>query len=665
MAFVPNDPTQDPNKQAPGANPLAQQAPVATSSAPGAGPAAPGGAGQPSSQTTGQPFTNLQAYLTANAPQITQQANTISGNLQNQYGGIQNQIQSGVDQFGQQVQAGYAAPNQDLVNQAVTNPTQFVQNPQNVSAFQSQLNDVYNGPTAFEQGPSYASLNKAVLQGAENANLVNTPEGLQTYLRNTTSNYTPGESLLDQVLLSGSPQAIQQIQGAAAPFKGLPDYLSGQVSQADQGVTTAQQAAQQASQFANQGLQGAETGLATNVQNELKTAQDAANLYNTDVGQLRGVAGDYVTAIQNYLAQNPQLSSQLADLSPWANLQNVNAPTAANAASPYDYAVLSALSQLSGQPFNAPINAADVAQGGTFALPQDLQAAIASGAVPQAMTQELMGIQNQITKAYDPFQQAMQQKGAYTDLYNQAQMLQNELASGISTQGGRHVMTAQEKGDAQAQLAQIQQNPVYQQGGVSNTDLYNLAQGIQWLPGAATGYNDLVAAMNAKLQGLGNLSLPNIPQPDLNQGQLPQAATAGNAAATATGVGAPAAAGLGSASALTGAQAASAADLAAATGMSQAEAAALSAQEAGTSSALGEGALTGTQAIGPAALAAYGASNIGKNVAANPIPSTLSMLGNTGLSLATLSLPPNVLSSIGSGINNVINSIGDFFGGLF
>ena len=96
MAFVP-DPNQI-NQQA--QNPLTGQAPIQSSQAPGAGPGtAKVPTGAASNQAAPQPFTNLQSYLSANAPQVEQIANQISGTLTNQYGQVMNDVNTGNTNF--------------------------------------------------------------------------------------------------------------------------------------------------------------------------------------------------------------------------------------------------------------------------------------------------------------------------------------------------------------------------------------------------------------------------------------------------------------------------------------------------------------------------------------------------------------------------------------
>lgn len=373
----------DPNQQQ--QNQPAQNQPPATSSAPGAGPTgSKTPTGSPSQQAPAQPFTNLQAYLTANAPQVQQQANTISGQLTNQYGQVQNDINSGVNSFNQQVAAGYTPENQQVVQQAAANPSQFVQTPENVQAFKSQINDQYTGPANFEGTAGYAPLNAEVTNAAANAALVNTPAGLQTYLRNLETNPTAGETLLDSVLLGQSPEAIQQITKAAAPFSQLPQYLSSATTAADQAAMAAPGAAQKAAADAMAALTGTEGTLQSNINSQVSSDQAAVNAYNKAVQDVLNSVQNPYSQIQSFIGQtganltNPFSSYQ--GLSPWSQ-----APGAANVATPEQYAEEAALTQLGLQtPF---LSQSTVSQAGTFTPPGSNPSVDIKGAVDNWITQ--------------------------------------------------------------------------------------------------------------------------------------------------------------------------------------------------------------------------------------------------------------------------------------
>lgn len=386
------DPTQDQQNQQPGNASAQGVAPVTTSSAPGAGPSgAKTPTGAPTSAQAAQPFTNLQTYLTANAPQISQQANTISGNLTNQYGQVNNDISAGSTAFQNQVSAGFTPENSQVVQNAAANPTQFVTDPNNVKAFQSQINDQYTGPANFEGTAGYAGLNDEVTKDSANANLVNTPAGLQTYLQGTETNPTQGENLLDSVLLQQSPAAIQQVQQAAAPFSQLPTYLSNNVTADDALASAAPGAAQQAAtdaQAAFTGTGGVVPTWEQGLQNTLATDTAQSNAYNTAVNNLIGSESNanpdlsavmdalstYNGSAQGYSETNPyyNATSTLPQIN-GINLQNftnpntVAPPTQNSVASSGDVAEQAALQQLLGSGFNPFLT--DTSRAGTYTTP--------------------------------------------------------------------------------------------------------------------------------------------------------------------------------------------------------------------------------------------------------------------------------------------------------
>ena len=154
MAFLP---PEEQNNQAPSGqtspNPMGMAPPPSAGGSVGAGGTAPKAGAAPSSGTPtqfGSSASKLGDYLSANAPQIQGQAQNVAGSLNNAYQQVGTDINNTGSQFGQQVQQGYTAGNQDLVNQAAGNTQQFVKDPNNVSGFQAQYNDAYTGPQSIE-----------------------------------------------------------------------------------------------------------------------------------------------------------------------------------------------------------------------------------------------------------------------------------------------------------------------------------------------------------------------------------------------------------------------------------------------------------------------------------------------------------------------------------
>lgn len=318
----------------------------------------------------GSSASNLGAYLSANAPQIQNQANSVTQGLNNQYNQVNTDIGSAANQFGQQVQSGYTAPNQDVVNQATSNPTQFASDPNNVAAFQQQYNDTYSGPTSYESSQPYTAIQGEVNNAVQNAGLLNTQAGLQNYFAgNAGPNQTKATNTLDTLLLQGNPGAEAQIQEAANQFQQLNPAFQNSVTSANKGVTAAQQAAQQAQQYAtnqiNPVAQNFQTGLNTGVTN----ANIQRDAYNQALAQLQAQGTSLVAPINavNEAAPSLGLTNYFQDIPGMSPV--INPATAANTASSGQYAEDAALAQLLGQNYTPSLNQTNIGQAGTFQTP--------------------------------------------------------------------------------------------------------------------------------------------------------------------------------------------------------------------------------------------------------------------------------------------------------
>lgn len=353
------------------------QAPPTTSSAPGAGPGAATGKAQTPQSAPAQPFQNLNAYLTANAPQVQQQATNVANDLNTQYGQIQSDINQGKTDFGNQVQGGYVKPNEDLVNQAATNTAQFAQDPNNVKAFQDLYNDQYTGPQNFESTGAYGDLTGKVNKAKQNADLFGSNSGIQTYFQGHNQNATKGGNILDSVLFQGNAPAYKQVTDAASQFGNLNDYLSGAVTEANQGVSDAQRIANETAQGVKNRFTG-EGGIIPSFQNTInqnvtnanteadKRYQDALNtlksgnfsnvdpqiasdlgidtrLMNSGESILNFLSGHNMTGFQKdgYTAPMYDFEKYAEKFTPQLN--------AANVSSTDDYEKAAALSQLTGE----------------------------------------------------------------------------------------------------------------------------------------------------------------------------------------------------------------------------------------------------------------------------------------------------------------------------
>jgi len=420
MPFIPN--LMDAlGQQSPGqaaTNPMANQVPITatTATAPGAGPgpsksgAVPTGAA--SSQQAPQPQTNVSQYLTANAPQIQGQANTISGALTNQYGQVMNDIGTGAQNFTNEVNAGYTPYNPTLIGEAEANPSQFASNPTNVTEFGQQINDSYTGPQAFETTTPYTALNNevqnAVTASGEIGNPAGNLSGVQTYLGASQPQETPGAQQLDASLLSQSPAAYQQVVQAAAPMSSLTDKLANDVTAEDMTATNAGQNATLGGPAAQTALQTIASNLTTTVNDETAAGQTAAatqnaqvladmtsgNLTPADLAVLGWTPAQWSAlqaqdtlenTAQNFTSANGQWGDTSLTQAP--NLQQyltqgnpMTAITTANSATAQDYANNAALAQLAGTanitPSNisTPLTQTNATQAGTAPTATNLNA---------------------------------------------------------------------------------------------------------------------------------------------------------------------------------------------------------------------------------------------------------------------------------------------------
>lgn len=357
----------------PGQQPQLQ--PPTTSSAPGSGPTSATPKSAAPQATPTQPFQNLSAYLSANQPQITQQAQQIAGDLQNQYGQTKSAIDTGKNEFNKQIQSGYAQENQNLINEATANPAQFVSKPENVKAFQSLYNDIYQGPQNFETTNTYGNLSNQVNKARSDADLLSSIPGLQTYFQGKSPNATKGGIVLDAALLKGSPEAFKTISQAAKPLTNLQDYLTNQTTTANQDVQNAiNQANAIRSNVQNQFV--GEGGILPKFEQDIsKRAQEAETgrtAYNTEIARQQALLNPILRAFNIYgeATNKPyQQSEFMKDILGRQLLDTL--PTNENVANQSDFDMEAALEQLTGQP-NSLLENNQRGQAGTFNLPEYL-----------------------------------------------------------------------------------------------------------------------------------------------------------------------------------------------------------------------------------------------------------------------------------------------------
>lgn len=394
MAYVDQSSTTEQDKQNV-QSPLNQ--PPTTGSAVGTAGAGDKTPNQPSSSVAPAPFTNLGSYLAVNAPQIQGMAGQVAGQLGQTYQTAKGAVDTGASNIQNQINAGYAAPNADIVNQAATNPTEFAAKPENVAAFQAQYNDKYNGPASAEVTPDYTTTQGAVQKAVNDAANLGNYGGLQSYLTtNLEANPTQAISALDTALLNQSPEAIGQINTAAGQFPGLTDYFSQAIGQQNQNIANAQNAATTNAQSIQNQFTG-EGGVIPSFQNDLNARLAAARTLATNQGTAAvNALGDFTKfnpETMKTLGLTPEEVNQLqlnkeilsnygttigSSGQPYYNADTFNLKNYAtqaspdvqilpeNFATPADYAKAAALAQLTGQDLSGYLNQQNATEAGTY-----------------------------------------------------------------------------------------------------------------------------------------------------------------------------------------------------------------------------------------------------------------------------------------------------------
>lgn len=416
MAYVPRQLPQDEENQF---GRTAQTTPFPQPAGGGsAGTGTNAAPGMGTSTQFGSNAAKLSDYLKANEGQIGEFGNQVAGKLNEGYGNTMNAINQGSQDFGQRVSKGYAANNPNIGIEAAKDPYKFSQDPNNVSAFQSLYNDQYTGPSNFESSDIYGNLNDQVNKATENAGLVSSFGGLQSYLNNNMggANRTQGMQTLDTALLQRSPEASQAIRTAAAPYQNLSSYLSGKTGEANQGIANAKTEAQKSSESLRKQFTG-EGGVIPNFQNDINsrvsnlrsTSQDTLNkILSTLPGYTSKNAGPsvYTPEMNNVLGGDmfqrqalqeggdllskwssvndeygqPIFNPKDMDLTNYGTIRNPESSiTASNVANPEDYQKYLALSKLTGSPDMNFLDQNNISQAGT--APSDLLDFDMSGAL--------------------------------------------------------------------------------------------------------------------------------------------------------------------------------------------------------------------------------------------------------------------------------------------
>lgn len=336
--FNPQDKEKDDEQQA-GAPQQVGGGQSATLGSAGAAPAAGTKSGR---------FTNISNYLQANAGYNKDGgglAGKIAGNINNQGNAVKQEVNQAKDQFNNAAQQNRVAYDDNTVNKALNDSTNFAQNDQNVDSFQKQLNAKYQGP----QGIQNAEIMQNKAQNLQDLTNQTTTEGGRFGLLKNMFNkpsYTGGQQKLDNLLLQGNQGQLKSLTGT----RQLGNQVSNQVNNTNMGaVADAQKYKDEANATAmktrdeylksltgfDQGLAGKADTLNTERQSQydaaLKNTKD--NVVSEDDLSRFGLANGqslYGLKLNDYLTKNNTQANSV------------------NAASADDYNKIAALRKLAG-----------------------------------------------------------------------------------------------------------------------------------------------------------------------------------------------------------------------------------------------------------------------------------------------------------------------------
>lgn len=369
MAYVGNDQENQPGQTAP--NPAAQ--PVTTST--GGGPAvSKTPTSNVSNQVAGtnapaQPFQNISTYLSANAPQVGQEASTIAGGLNQQASDLGTATTNATGQFENQVNAATKNFTPDQAASFTANPAKFAENPSDVATFESLYNNVtpYTGPADFTSSQPYADLSTKAAGAANLGTSLKDFGGIQSYLQTLNPQSTAGTSALDTALLQGTPEAVAPINTAAATLAGTPANLAVTAAQEDALAQAAQQGTQASANLATTTGQNAQSTLQKAIQDRIKAVTASQTSPNSPFNAiLAGLQTGQVPtealatfgidpAVYNAALKTGDLGAIVRSSPALMDIIQKTLPTGQNVATPQDVATAQAFQTLFGPQYLSPL----------------------------------------------------------------------------------------------------------------------------------------------------------------------------------------------------------------------------------------------------------------------------------------------------------------------
>lgn len=263
----------------------------------------PGPAPAPLQSSSG--WTNLRSYLDANKEQAAGLGQKVSENVAKQGEQVKSDI--GNLQSGYETKLGAASPGnyQDLIARASGNPAAFAKTPE-AASFSKVRQGLFDNPTAFELQPGYSDLAARAKSLSGLAGMTEAQQ--QQLIRDLNPDMGRGKIDLNQLILSGSPEAKKNVSDVAERYKNTGSSL-------DELMKTENEKAQKAKESqaaASKAVQ--EQFVAPQTQN-LQTAQTAAAKKATDASAAQFAQNQAIKELQDYMegkskSLNPETAKQ-------------------------------------------------------------------------------------------------------------------------------------------------------------------------------------------------------------------------------------------------------------------------------------------------------------------------------------------------------------------
>lgn len=171
-------------------------------------------------------FTDVRSFLEANRPQAQELAQRVGQNIKSEAETAQKEIQSTGEKFKSQVEQGAVrkAPVEGLIQQAGTRPEDIVKDKSSVETLAKVRDAQFTGPRTLKGTADYATAQQRAQEAQRKAGLAETQSGREELL-GLTGRPSSGGLMLDQLLLSQTPEARAALQEAGKSAAGLGQQL--------------------------------------------------------------------------------------------------------------------------------------------------------------------------------------------------------------------------------------------------------------------------------------------------------------------------------------------------------------------------------------------------------------------------------------------------------